>query len=139
MVMGAVGEPSTFPAGADLRSAALAATDRKHTPKIRFRIWFLFSHYNPKRRYNGIGQAKMARGWESKSVEAQIESAQSRPPRVTGSGLSAAQVMLVREREIVMLSRTRVLHELETSKNPRYVKLLNRELKVLEEKLCKLQ
>jgi hypothetical protein len=80
----------------------------------------------------------MARGWESKSVEAQIESAQSRPARVTDSGLSAAEVMLVREREIVMLSRTRVLHELETSKNPRYVTLLNRELKVLEEKLGKL-
>jgi hypothetical protein len=79
----------------------------------------------------------MARGWESKSVEEQIESAQSRPPRGmrTGVGLNAAQISLVRERENLTLSRTRVLHEMESSKNPRYVQLLIRELKVLEEKL----
>jgi hypothetical protein len=79
----------------------------------------------------------MARGWESKSVEAQIEAAQSRP-RAMGSELSMAQITQVRERENIQLSRTRVLHELETSRNPRYVNLLRRELKVLEEKLHKL-
>ena len=74
---------------------------------------------------------QMARGWESKSVESQIEMAQSRSLKVTGPALSSAQITLVRERENILLSRTRVLRELETSKNPRYVKLLNRELKVL--------
>ena len=78
----------------------------------------------------------MARGWESKSVEAQIESAQSRPLR--GTALSAAQITLAREREVVVLSRTRVLRDLESSRNPRYVQLLHRELKVLEEKLRRL-
>jgi hypothetical protein len=79
----------------------------------------------------------MARGWESKSVESQIESAQSRPPRGTGGAiaLTAAQIKLARQRENVTLSRTRVMHELETSKNPRYVKLLRRELQVLEDML----
>ena len=79
----------------------------------------------------------MARGWESKSVEEQIELAQSRPLRGVrqGIGLSAAQISLVREKENLTLSRTRVLHEMESSKNPRYVQLLIRELKVLEEKL----
>jgi hypothetical protein len=77
----------------------------------------------------------MARGWESKSVEEQMDMAQSRSPRVTGPALNAAQITLVREKENTLLSRTRVLRELETSKNPRYVQLLNRELKVLEEKL----
>ena len=80
----------------------------------------------------------MARGWESKSVESQIESSQSRPSGVKGTELSATQIGVVREKENVRLSRTRVLHELETSKNPRYVELLNRELKVLEDKLRKL-
>jgi len=61
--------------------------------------------------------------------------AQSRSPRVTGPALNAAQIAVVREKENTLLSRTRVLRELETSKNPRYVKLLNRELQVLEEKL----
>jgi len=82
---------------------------------------------------------QMARGWESKSVEEQIEMARSRQPRVTGPVLSAAQITLMREKENIQLSRTRVLRELETSKNPRYVKLLNRELKVLEEKLRKMK
>ena len=77
----------------------------------------------------------MARGWESKSVEEQMDMAQSRSPRVTGPVLNTAQINLVREKENTLLSRTRVLRELETSKNPRYVKLLNQELKVLEEKL----
>jgi hypothetical protein len=82
----------------------------------------------------------MARGWESKSVEEQIESAQSRPPRGMrhGIGLSAAQISLVREKENLTLSRTRVIHERESSTNPRYIRLLDRELKVLEERLRKL-
>ena len=80
----------------------------------------------------------MARGWESKSVEAQMESVESRSSRATGFELSAAQITRVRERENIQLSRTRVMHELETSKNPRYVQLLNRELQVLEEKLQRL-
>ena len=82
----------------------------------------------------------MARGWESKSVEEQIEAAQSRPLRGVrqDTELSAAQMSLVREKENLTLSRTRVLHERETSKNPRYVRLLECELKVLEDKLRKL-
>lgn len=85
-------------------------------------------------------ESKMARGWESKSVEEQIQSAQSRPPRGMdhGIGLSAAQISLVREKENLTLSRTRVLQELKTSKNPRYVRLLERELKVLDDKIRKL-
>jgi hypothetical protein len=79
----------------------------------------------------------MARGWESKSVESQIEAAESRRKPGTGDAapLSAAQIKVLRQRENITLSRTRVLHELEASKNPRYVKLLHRELKVLEEML----
>ena len=83
----------------------------------------------------------MARGWESKSVEEQIEAAQARPLRAMRPAieLSAVQLSLVREKENLTLSRTRVLHEIETSQNPRYLQLLNRELKVLEEKLRKLK
>ena len=78
----------------------------------------------------------MARGWESKSVEAQIEAAELHT--TAGIERSPDEISLIRERENLKLSRTRVLHELETSKNPRYVRLLERELKVLEEKLRKL-
>lgn len=82
----------------------------------------------------------MARGWESKSVGDQIESAQSRPPRgLSGdTGPSVAEVELARKRENLLLSKTRVMRELESSKNPRYMLLLNRELQALEERLKKL-
>jgi hypothetical protein len=79
----------------------------------------------------------MARGWESKSVEAQIESAEERTSRRLSRRVepSASEIELSRKRENLQLSRTRVRHELETSKNPRYLVLLNRELAVLDEKL----
>jgi hypothetical protein len=82
----------------------------------------------------------MARGWESKSVEAQIESAEERSSRrrVRRVEPTAADIELSRQRENLRLSRIRVLHELETSKNPRYVLLLNRELAALEENIRKL-
>jgi hypothetical protein len=76
----------------------------------------------------------MARGWESKSVEAQIESAESRP-RVSGRALTAEETAAKREREMLELSRRRVLRELESSVNPRYVELMKRELEALEIKL----
>jgi hypothetical protein len=80
----------------------------------------------------------MARGWESKSIEDQIESAQSRPQRVTGTPLTADQIKVIREKENLMLSRTRVQRELETSKNPRYVQLLTRELQTLDSRIRRL-
>ena len=80
----------------------------------------------------------MARGWESKSVEMQIETAQSRPSRMLATAPSVAEIKLMREKENLMLSRTRVLRELEASKNPRYLQLLTRELNALEATIRKL-
>ena len=80
----------------------------------------------------------MARGWESKSVESQIESAQSRSPRPAREPRSASQIDKIREKENLTLSRTRVVRELETSKNPRYLQLLTLELKALEMRLGRL-
>jgi hypothetical protein len=71
-------------------------------------------------------------------VESQIESAQSRPPRAIGATPTEAQVNLLRERENLTLSRTRVLREMESSRNPRYIELLTRELKAIEQGLRKL-
>jgi hypothetical protein len=76
----------------------------------------------------------MARGWESKSVEAQQAEAsqgkgQSRPR------MSAEQAAAVRERENLRLSRQRVLQQLEASQNPRHRKLLEDALAALDEKL----
>ena len=80
----------------------------------------------------------MARGWESKSVESQIESAESRRgPR--GAQLTPEEIRRVREKESLQLSRTRVLHDLESARNPRYRETLSAALKHLEEKLASLE
>jgi hypothetical protein len=80
----------------------------------------------------------MAKGWESKSVEAQIESAQSEKQRPRTSPLTAAQVDLLRKRETLVLSRTRVLRELASSVNPRYQLILQHALADLEAQIASL-
>ena len=77
----------------------------------------------------------MARGWESKSVESQIEAAESRSSRARPE-LSADQLRIQRERESLELSRTRVLQDLAAATNPKYRELLNRSLCYLDEKLA---
>ena len=79
----------------------------------------------------------MARGWESKSVEAQQEDASSKSakPKIKLSAEAAARQ---RDRETLRLSRQRVLHQLETAQNPKHRDLLQRELAVLDEKLSHL-
>ncbi len=61
----------------------------------------------------------MARGWESKSVESQIESAESR--KTDGrEQVSSAEIARAAERHSLELSLTRVMHDLDTARNPRY-------------------
>jgi len=79
----------------------------------------------------------MARGWESKSVEAQQAEAtdKSSSPRPKMSAEAAAHF---REREGIRLARQRVLQQLEQSQNPRHRQLLQDELAELERKLSEL-
>jgi hypothetical protein len=81
----------------------------------------------------------MARGWESKSVEAQIESAAGRKPAKRESKLSPTQVQTMRDRENLELSRTRVQRELASSTNPRYQEILRKGLADLEAKIAQLE
>jgi predicted component of type VI protein secretion system len=76
----------------------------------------------------------MARGWESKSVEAQQaeaneKPAQRRPP------MSAQEAARWREKENLRLARQTVLQQLQASQNPRHRKLLEDSLAELDEKL----
>jgi hypothetical protein len=76
----------------------------------------------------------MARGWESKSVEAQIESAAettSRPKPQT----SPEEIEKNRKREVLRLSRARVMHDLEVARNERYRAMLERALRDLDSQL----
>ena len=81
----------------------------------------------------------MARGWESKSIESQIESAESRKNLKHQPIQSAADIAAIREREGLELSRTRVLHQMEACENPRYRLILNKALADLDTRLAKFQ
>jgi hypothetical protein len=75
----------------------------------------------------------MARGWDSKSVEAQIEDNKS---AVNKQGdkkqVSPAEVHSKIRRNNLLLSRKRILQELESSNNERYSELLRRSLAELD-------
>jgi hypothetical protein len=79
----------------------------------------------------------MARGWESKSVESQMESLERRRPRPALP--DPDQLRKSQERESLLLSRTRVLRDLEAATNPRYRMTLEAALKHLDEKLAALE
>ncbi len=76
----------------------------------------------------------MARGWESKSVEAQIDSANQR--RVESKvRLTPEQLETQRKCESLLLHRTRVLSDLEKCSDERYRKTLSDGLAFLEQQL----
>jgi len=81
----------------------------------------------------------MARGWESKSVESQIEAAEERAALAKATKLTAEEADRKQQRESLLLSRTRVMHDLETSKNPRSRASLEAALKHLDDKLAALK
>jgi molecular chaperone GrpE (heat shock protein) len=81
----------------------------------------------------------MARGWESKSVESQIEAAEARQTARTKTLADAASSERQRARESLELARKRVLHDLESTHNFRLEKMLRASLKHLDDKIAELQ
>jgi hypothetical protein len=81
----------------------------------------------------------MARGWESKSVESQIESAQEKRAAAAAAGaISTRHIQIQKQREHLELNRTRVLHDLDAATNPRYRAMLEASLQYLDQKLAEL-
>jgi hypothetical protein len=80
----------------------------------------------------------MAKGWESKAVEAQVEDSQAKSSEGHGRQLTPAQLEEYRHREVLLLSRTRVQRDLAASRNPRYTEQLNRALADIEAQLAAL-
>ena len=78
----------------------------------------------------------MARGWESKAVEAQIESAAA--PSRAKVELTPAQLEAARKVDSLLLHRTRVLRDLENCREDRYRKTLTDGLSYLEAQLIEL-
>jgi hypothetical protein len=78
----------------------------------------------------------MARGWESKSVEAQIDAAEIHLHSAVLESAPDPEVLeLIRKKETILLSRTRVLRELKSTQNPRYKAVLTKALSDLEGQL----
>jgi hypothetical protein len=80
----------------------------------------------------------MARGWESKAVEGQVQEFQSKEDRNAKSKVSRDQVDIRRQREVLQLSRAQVERQLETASAPRYREQLTRALADLDAQLAKL-
>jgi len=80
----------------------------------------------------------MARGWESKSVESQIDEASQQQSNNSKVPLNDDERKTKREREILLLARARVLQQLESSPNERYSESRREALKELERKLHEL-
>lgn len=80
----------------------------------------------------------MARGWESKSIEAQQAEASNKSYQ-PGPKISAAEATALREKEGLRLARQQIRQQLQTTSNPRHRKLLQDGLEDLEEKLRTLE
>jgi len=81
----------------------------------------------------------MARGWESKAVEGQVQEFESKENRSKKLQLTRDQLEIRRKIEILLLSRSRVEKELQSSENPRYREQLVRALADLDAQLAKLK
>ncbi len=120
-----------------LDSCTVFVTNGKHLPDravVREGETCELLRSNGLRNYNLV----VARGWESKSVEAQQAEAEekqapTRPP------VTPEEAARCREKENLRLARQRVLQQMAASPNPRHRKLMQDSLADLEEKLRSLE
>ena len=80
----------------------------------------------------------MARGWESKSVESQMENAKDGAAQGSKPELTDGEKKARHERDNLKLSRAYIVHQIEASTNERYTKSLQQALSELDEKLATL-
>lgn len=108
------------------------------TERVASALSVLLDRILPSERHSRGDNGSMARGWESKSVEAQqadaIETQSEQKPRLTRE--EAAQF---REKQSLLMARTSVLRQLElVSKTSRYRALLEQTLKDLDDRIKRL-
>lgn len=80
----------------------------------------------------------MARGWESKDVEAQVESGQALQGPSGAKTKSMEQLRREQQRRDLQLSRKRIVHDLESATHPNHRKSLEAALAHLDKKLSEL-
>ena len=80
----------------------------------------------------------MARGWESKAVEGQVQERETKEDRKNKKQVSQDQVEVRRQRGILMLSRAQVETQLQGAQAQRYREQLTRALADIDSQLAKL-
>jgi hypothetical protein len=77
----------------------------------------------------------MARGWESKSVADQIEDAELRPANAKAASDSPDDRERKQRLDSLLLSKSRLLQQLERAKHPAYRGVLLNGLKAIEKEI----
>lgn len=80
----------------------------------------------------------MARGWESKDVESQVEEKRTMSAAPGKGPKSPEDIRREQERRDLQLSRTRVVNELQNASNPNHRKSLEAALAHLDQKISQL-
>lgn len=80
----------------------------------------------------------MARGWESKSVESQIEFAEDRAKAAQELKVSMDQIAEQSKRESIQMDRRRILNEIDAARHPRHRQMLQDALAHLDARIAEL-
>lgn len=78
----------------------------------------------------------MARGWESKDVESQVEATQTPKQKSGSEPKTPEQLLREQERKDLQLSRTRVVNDLASATHPHHRKSLEAALAHLDQKIA---
>jgi hypothetical protein len=82
----------------------------------------------------------MAKGWESKAVEDQVQENEQKAPKENHrKQLTPEQMEAHRRRAVLLLSRSRVEKDLNASQNPRYKEQLTKALADLDAQIAALK
>lgn len=80
----------------------------------------------------------MARGWESKDVESQVEATQATQQKQASGPKTPEQIQREQQRKDLQLSRTRVVNDLASATHPNHRKSLEAALAHLDKKISEL-
>jgi len=80
----------------------------------------------------------MARGWESKDVESQVEAKKTMSAATTKGPKSPEEMRRDQERKDLELSRIRIANDLQNATHPNHRKSLEAALEHLDQKIAKL-
>jgi len=78
----------------------------------------------------------MARGWESKAVESQMETSQAKKPDTGKNRLSLEAAASIRKKETLLLARAHLQQQIQVSQHPRRLEMLQQALADLEKQLA---